>query len=255
MLVPPKNRFDGMFERLIFLLAGSSLEQLILEQPATFARFDEAEGTLVGVVANRRLSGQPDRVELWVAGGRKRSKPSKGWLARLKKVLCEELLVDEVSSRRAEEAAPSSPLLFRRRTRSGSRGMARRKVAFLLSFCSASMDVTPASPAAQRSGIETGFQKPRSVSEVSSRRGAAMRLLPDALQACRRARARAAARCWRSERGGRGLSLEKKRAASALSRLEAQACCPSKASALFVSDAPASAQQHLPRFLDITTPS
>ncbi|ORY75969.1 hypothetical protein BCR35DRAFT_124475 [Leucosporidium creatinivorum] len=95
LLLPPKALFHPIFERLILLLAGSSLEQLILDQPITLARFEEEEGTLVGVVANRRLQG--DRIELWVAGGRKGSKASKGWLQRLKKVLVKELLVDEES--------------------------------------------------------------------------------------------------------------------------------------------------------------
>lgn len=99
-----------MFERLIFLLAGSSLEHLVLEQPTIFAPFDEEEGTLIGTIANRRLSGQPDRVELWVAGRRKGSKPSKGWLQRLKTVLARELLVNEVGSEMRAQAGANSEL-------------------------------------------------------------------------------------------------------------------------------------------------
>lgn len=82
---PPTTLFDQTFEKIVLLLAGSSLES------ATTDLLEEGteEGLIIGVVASRRARG--DRIELWL-GGKVASTPApSGWVEALKKVLNGEL--------------------------------------------------------------------------------------------------------------------------------------------------------------------
>lgn len=108
---PQAALFDSIYERLVLLLAGSSLELstsslLATEGPSPASKRPPTpgpiqEGLIMGVVASRRARG--DRIELWV-GGKQKKEPTPGdWIDRLKEVLADQLEMPEVSK---------APLLF-----------------------------------------------------------------------------------------------------------------------------------------------
>lgn len=89
--------FDACFERVVLLLAGSSLEARASEllNPAGTTQF-AAEGLITGVVASRRARG--DRIELWLGGQKKRETPPGDWVDKVKEALSVELEMPDVSS-------------------------------------------------------------------------------------------------------------------------------------------------------------
>lgn len=102
---PQAALFDSIYERLVLLLAGSSLELstsslLATEGPSPASKRPPTpgpiqEGLIMGVVASRRARG--DRIELWV-GGKQKKEPTPGdWIDRLKEVLADQLEMPEVS--------------------------------------------------------------------------------------------------------------------------------------------------------------
>jgi hypothetical protein len=103
---PPAALFDPIYERLVLLLAGSSLELstsslLATEGPSPISKRPPTpgplqEGMIMGVVASRRARG--DRIELWVGGKAKREPTPGDWIDRLKEVLADQLEMPEVSS-------------------------------------------------------------------------------------------------------------------------------------------------------------
>ncbi|GAA5838811.1 hypothetical protein JCM3766R1_004216 [Sporobolomyces carnicolor] len=101
---PPAALFDPIYERLVLLLAGSSLELatsslLATEGPSPVSKRPPTpgplqEGMIMGVVASRRARG--DRIELWV-GGKAKKEPTPGdWIDRLKEVLADQLEMPEL---------------------------------------------------------------------------------------------------------------------------------------------------------------
>lgn len=70
LIFPPSEIIDSVCERLILLLAGSSLD------------FSSEGGTVVGVMATRRRGG--DRLELWLAGRREGEAPRMEWVREVK---------------------------------------------------------------------------------------------------------------------------------------------------------------------------
>ncbi|GAA5940805.1 eukaryotic translation initiation factor 4E [Sporobolomyces koalae] len=101
---PPAALFDPIYERLVLLLAGSSLELatsdlLTNEGPSPVSKRPPTpgppqEGLIMGVVASRRARG--DRIELWVGGKEKREPTPGDWIDRLKEVLAEQLEMPEL---------------------------------------------------------------------------------------------------------------------------------------------------------------
>lgn len=95
--------FEAVYERLILLLAGASLEAATtaLAAEAGEAVTEDSEGFATGATASRRARG--DRIELWLSGPKPRTPPPGEWLERLKGVLADELEMPEVSRERAGE--------------------------------------------------------------------------------------------------------------------------------------------------------
>ncbi|GAA5979700.1 hypothetical protein JCM5350_003820 [Sporobolomyces pararoseus] len=101
---PPAALFDPIYERLVLLLAGSSLELststlLATEGPSPASKRPPTpgplqEGMIMGVVASRRARG--DRIELWVGGKQKREQTPIDWIDRLKEVLADQLEMPEL---------------------------------------------------------------------------------------------------------------------------------------------------------------
>lgn len=101
---PPAALFDPIYERLVLLLAGSSLELatsdlLTTEGPSPASKRPPTpgplqEGLIMGVVASRRARG--DRIELWVGGKQKREPTPVDWIDRLKEVLADQLEMPEL---------------------------------------------------------------------------------------------------------------------------------------------------------------
>lgn len=80
----------------MLLLAGSSLESMTEESlGAAGSKGKGAEGTIVGVVAARRVRG--DRIELWLGGKVPKQAPGAEWIDVLKEKLSEALEMPEVS--------------------------------------------------------------------------------------------------------------------------------------------------------------
>lgn len=88
---PPSQNFDACYERLILLLAGSSLES----GAAELLKEGGVEGFVTGVVASRRPRG--DRIELWL-GGKDNTAPPQPWVEALKEVLGNELEMPELKA-------------------------------------------------------------------------------------------------------------------------------------------------------------
>ncbi|GAA5856765.1 hypothetical protein JCM8547_008830 [Rhodosporidiobolus lusitaniae] len=97
---PSAHAFDSVYERLILLLAGASLEiqaaeLLLSEGPSPNGKPRPANagppqvGLINGVVASRRARG--DRIELWLGGAQKKEPAPPEWLERLREVLAVEL--------------------------------------------------------------------------------------------------------------------------------------------------------------------
>ncbi|GAA5898159.1 hypothetical protein JCM6882_003339 [Rhodosporidiobolus microsporus] len=101
---PNANLFDAVYERLILLCAGASLEIQASEllqnegplpgskRPATAG--PQQEGMIMGVVASRRARG--DRIEVWLGGKEKREAANSDWIDRLKEVIALELELPEL---------------------------------------------------------------------------------------------------------------------------------------------------------------
>ncbi|BGP24772.1 translation Initiation factor eIF-4e [Rhodotorula toruloides] len=107
---PSPVTFDSIYERLILLLAGSSLEIqtshiLRTEGPSPNSKrnpsappADLPEGMVMGVVASRRARG--DRIEVWVGGKGKKEPAPMEWVDRFKEVLGDELGLAELKTSR-----------------------------------------------------------------------------------------------------------------------------------------------------------
>ncbi|GJN90678.1 hypothetical protein Rhopal_003690-T1 [Rhodotorula paludigena] len=102
---PSGALFDSIYERLVLLCGGASLEiitsdLLQTEGPAPGSKRTPTPGPLLegqinGVVASRRARG--DRIEVWL-GGKNKKEPVPGeWLDRLKGVLAQELEMPELA--------------------------------------------------------------------------------------------------------------------------------------------------------------
>ncbi|KAK4052401.1 U6 snRNA-associated Sm-like protein LSm2 [Microbotryomycetes sp. JL201] len=90
------NRLGTVFEHIVMLLVGDTLDDLVRAQPTPapsshssksgqWARKDEVtvtHGTVVGVVANKRREGG-DRIELWLSGKPTGSKLDSRWVDKL----------------------------------------------------------------------------------------------------------------------------------------------------------------------------
>jgi hypothetical protein len=87
MFTPPDDLFDGIFQRLIFLLSGSTLD---------FAAPGEA--WIAGVTATNRRGNAGTRIEIWCASKSGRGTVSSEWLGKLKAEALKELEVEHVSS-------------------------------------------------------------------------------------------------------------------------------------------------------------
>lgn len=102
--------FDSIYERLILLLAGASLELqtshiLRTEGPSPNSKRNPSasatelpEGMVMGVVASRRARG--DRIEVWVGGKGKKEPAPMEWVDRFKEVLGDELGLPELKTSR-----------------------------------------------------------------------------------------------------------------------------------------------------------
>lgn len=92
---PPLAIFDLVYESLVLLLAGSSLEAGASERlnPAGTDP-KKPEGIVTGVVASRRARG--DRIELWLGGREERTPPPNEWIEQLKDALGDELDMPDV---------------------------------------------------------------------------------------------------------------------------------------------------------------
>lgn len=92
---PPLAIFDLVYESLVLLLAGSSLEAGASERlnPAGTDP-KKPEGIVTGVVASRRARG--DRIELWLGGREERTPPPNEWIEQLKDTLGDELDMPDV---------------------------------------------------------------------------------------------------------------------------------------------------------------
>ncbi|BGP08178.1 hypothetical protein OF846_002656 [Rhodotorula toruloides] len=107
---PSPIMFDSIYERLILLLAGASLELqtshiLRTEGPSPNSKRNPSasatelpEGMVMGVVASRRARG--DRIEVWVGGKGKKEPAPMEWVDRFKEVLGDELGLPELKTSR-----------------------------------------------------------------------------------------------------------------------------------------------------------
>ncbi|GAA5820234.1 hypothetical protein JCM11251_005535 [Rhodosporidiobolus azoricus] len=96
---PHANLFDAVYERLILLSAGASLEIQAAELVQNGGKNASTagpspDGMIMGVVASRRARG--DRIEVWLGGKEKREAAHPDWIASLKEVIAQELELPEL---------------------------------------------------------------------------------------------------------------------------------------------------------------
>ncbi|KAK4057028.1 U6 snRNA-associated Sm-like protein LSm2 [Microbotryomycetes sp. JL221] len=91
------HSFGQMFETLIFLIIGGELQELIWKEGLVDNKMRKkvVQGTVVGIVANKRKEGS-DRVEIWLAGKDKGTKPDEDWVKKFKTVVAREVGVGEL---------------------------------------------------------------------------------------------------------------------------------------------------------------
>ncbi|SCV71967.1 BQ2448_4661 [Microbotryum intermedium] len=95
IIQPTPAMFETVFERLVFLLAGSAVEvgaSEILKKAGKSSK----EGFIIGVVASRRARG--DRIEVWLGGTEKVMPAPSEWIEAIKERLSEELELPEIKT-------------------------------------------------------------------------------------------------------------------------------------------------------------
>ncbi|GAA5988429.1 hypothetical protein JCM11641_005339 [Rhodosporidiobolus odoratus] len=85
---PHATNFDSVYERLVLLCGGASLE-IQASELLQAEGSDRGEGMIMGVVASRRARG--DRIELWLGGKQKKEPAPMDWINHLRQVLSQEL--------------------------------------------------------------------------------------------------------------------------------------------------------------------
>ncbi|KDE08927.1 hypothetical protein MVLG_01020 [Microbotryum lychnidis-dioicae p1A1 Lamole] len=95
IIQPTPAMFETVFERLVFLLAGSAVE-VAASEILKKAGKSSKEGFIIGAVASRRARG--DRIEVWLGGTEKVTPAPSEWIEAIKERLSEELELPEVKT-------------------------------------------------------------------------------------------------------------------------------------------------------------
>lgn len=131
---PPLAVFDRVYESIVLLLAGASLESSAAERlnpsgtPAS-----KPEGIVTGVVASRRARG--DRIELWLGGKDERTPAPTEWVDKIKEVLSIELEMPDVRCcTQLLRWFTVDDLPVNRSGRASIRSISRARISFSLAF-------------------------------------------------------------------------------------------------------------------------
>ncbi|SCZ88581.1 BZ3500_MvSof-1268-A1-R1_Chr2-1g04504 [Microbotryum saponariae] len=95
IIQPTPAMFETVFERLVFLLAGSAVE-VAASEILKKAGKSSKEGFIIGAVASRRARG--DRIEVWLGGTEKVTPAPSEWIEAIKERLSEELELPEIKT-------------------------------------------------------------------------------------------------------------------------------------------------------------